>query len=141
MIKLIDSLKNIVPDEKKDAALRFKAYFEKQFLGNHVLSWKNFNHFRSILAGFYDTTNNVSETVNHKINSKIPRGHQNINQISGYIHEVKVESLGQLVANMQDETNMSLHNPAYLRRRELVTNQVRRFAELDKPIQKTRLIR
>ena len=140
-MKLIDSLKNIVPDEQKDAALEFKAYFEKQFLGNHVLSWKNFNHFRSILAGFYDTSNNVAETVNHMINCKIPRGHQSINQISSYIHEAKVESLGQLVANMRDETNMSLHHPGYLRRRELVTNHVRQFAELDQPTQKNRLMR
>ena len=138
---MIDGLKNIVADDKKANALEFKAYFEKQFLGEHVLAANSFNHFRSIQAGFYDTTNNVAETINHQINCKIPRGHQNINQISSYIHETKVESLGQLVANMRDEHNMSLHNNEYLRRRELVTNQVRRFAELDNSTQKTRLIR
>ena len=62
-------------------------------------------------------------------------------KISIKYRETKVESLGQLVANMRDEHNMSLHNNEYLRRRELVTNQVRRFAELDNSTQKTRLIR
>ena len=46
-MKLIDSLKNIVPDEQKDAALEFKAYFEKQFLGNHVL------HRNAYIEKFY----------------------------------------------------------------------------------------
>ena len=123
-MQLIGGLTRVVPEEKKNEAVTFIEYFEHQFIDYHALSWKNFNHFSSIKSGFYDTTNNVAETLNHQINCKIPRGHQDINQISSYIHEVKTESLGQLVANMQDETNMTLHRADYIRRRELVTNNI-----------------
>lgn len=141
MLEIINSLTRVVPEEQKDQAVKFIEYFEGQFLGNHALSYRNFNHFSSIKSGFYDTTNNSVETINHQINCKIPRGHQTINSISGIIHEVKTESLGQLTASMMDETNMTLHKPEYLRRRELVTENILRFDILNKETQKIRLIR
>ena len=140
-MEIIDSLKRVVPEDQKDQAVKFIEYFERQFLGDHALSCRNFNHFSAIKDGYYDTTNNSAETLNHQINCKITRGHQSINQISGYIHEVKTEALGQLCANMMDETNMTLHREDYLRRRKLVTDNIIRFDGLDKETQKIRLIR
>ena len=140
LVKYIDSVKKIVP-KVKGKTDKFRNYMQWQFLRNNFAGPDSFNHFEAILQGNADTTNNVNESLNHSLNSKIPYVRQNMGQIARILYNRKFNALERLVECTMDPSSMNPRTAEQNAHRTLIIAQVSRFNEMSKERQKTNLIR
>ena len=82
------------------------------------------NHVPDIIAGFFDTTNNVSESLNKHLNTLIPEARQPINRVFGIVHNQQKQLLGRRTLVEQDPVNMNPRARETIERREIITRKV-----------------
>ena len=128
---------------QKHNALEFAAYFDKWFLKNQYIGIVNINYRRAYLDENFDgdTTNNVSESMNHQLNSRIAPGRLTLARAVETLHALKVDQIGQLVANLENDVNMEKRSESFIAKRFFLRRKIQNFASLPPQEQATRAIR
>ena len=136
----VKSIEHWAPADKKARAKEMAEYVMKQFKSKYF-GFENMNHVPDIIAGFFDTTNNVSETLNKHLNTLIPEARQPINRVFGIIHSQQKELLGRRTLVEQDPINMNPRARETIERRESITRKVKDFHALSTDDKKKELVR
>ena len=135
----VKSIEHWAPADKKAAAKEVAKYVMKQFRSRYF-GYENMNHVPDIIAGFFDTTNNVSESLNKHLNTLIPEARQPINRVFGIVHNQQKRLLGRRTLVEQDPVNMNPRARETIERREIITRKVRDFHALSTDDKKNGLV-
>ena len=124
-------------------AKEFAAYFHTWLLDNRHIGIRNIDYRRAYLEDDFDgdCTNNVSESLNHQLNSRIAPGRLTMARAIETLHQLKVDQIGMLVANLTNDVNMEKRSEVFLAKRLLIRRKVRNFDTLTPEQQANRTIR
>ena len=140
----LNSVEDLVDGpNRKRLAKEFTAYFHQWILENPHIGIRNINYRRAYLEDDFDgdCTNNASESLNHQLNSRIAPGRLTMARAIETLHELKVDQIGQLVANLDNDVNMEKRSDIFLAKRLLIRRKVRNFDTLSPEQQANRTIR
>ena len=128
---------------QKRLAKEFATYFHQWLLENRHIGIRNIDYQRAFLEDDFDgdCTNNVSECLNHQLNTRIGPGRLTMARAIETLHELKTEQIGKLVVNLTDDVNMEKRSEIFLSKRVLIRTKVRNFAKLTPEQQANRTIR
>ena len=142
--EFLNSIEGLVDTElQKQNAKEFAAYFDKWFLKDTNIGIKNIDYRRAYLDDSFDgdTTNNVAESMNHQLNSRIAAGRLTLAQAIETLHELKVDQIGQTIAVLDNEINMEKRSDVFLAKRLLFRRKIRNYDSLTPEQQANRAIR
>lgn len=135
----VKTLIDLVPRGRKMMARKMVKYVLKQF-HSRIFGYQNWNHVPEILNGFFDQTNNVSESLNAQLNVLIPDHRQPINRLFGTIHGLQSDLMGIRTEVERDESAMRRKSAQHIERRDRITSKVRHFDSLPIEDKKIELI-
>ena len=140
----LNSIDRLVEGQnQKERAKHFAQYFHEWLLENPSIGIRNINYRKAYLDDQFDgdITNNTSECMNHQLNTRIAPGRLTLAKALETLHDLKVDQIGQLVANITDETNMSMRSEVFLAKRVLLRRKIKSFDTLSPELQATRTLR
>ena len=142
--EFLNSVEDLVdgPHQKR-LAKEFATYFHQWLLENRHIGIRNIDYRRAFLEDDFDgdCTNNVSECLNHQLNTRIGPGRLTMARAIETLHELKTEQIGILVANLTDDVNMEKRSGIFLAKRVLIRRKVSNFDKLTPEQQANRTIR
>lgn len=141
--QFLNSIEDLVEPERKNAAKELVAYFDEWYLQNRSIGIRNINYRQAFLDDDFDgdVTNNASESMNHQLNTRIGPGRLTLIRAAEILHELKVDQIGQLVANLDNDINMELRPEYFMAKRVLLARKVRNFDTLTQEQQANRALR
>lgn len=139
MKTFVDGLKSIIPDHPK--VDEFIKYFKERYLGEGPFGYRNFDYFKSIQDDYTDLTNNMSESLNHALNTVVARGTSTLPQICQTMYDRKVHFVGKLVESCLNEESMEKRSEEFMAKRTLLRQSIQRFSQMSQDEQKRGLIR
>lgn len=135
----VRTLIDLVPRRKRKDAKKMVKYVLKQF-HSPIFGYSNWRHVPEILEGFFDQTNNVSESLNAQFNVLIPDHRVPLNRVFGEIHALQVGLVGKRTEIERDESLMGRKKPEHIERRDLITQKVRDFHMMSMEDKKMELV-
>ena len=141
--EFLNSIEEVVEPERKEDARRMAAYFDEWYLQNRSIGIRNINYRRAFLDDDFDgdVTNNSSESMNHQLNIRIGPGRLTLARAAEILHELKIDQIGQLVANLTNDTNMERRSQYFLAKRVILARKIRHFDTLTAEQQANRALR
>ena len=122
----VKTLIDLVPRQNRKEAKKMVKYVLKQF-HSPIFGYRNWRHVPEILDGFFDQTNNVSESLNAQLNVLIPDHREPLQRVFSKIHGLQVELVGRRTEIERDESAMGRKSPQHIARRDRITQKVRDF--------------
>ena len=142
--QFLNSIETLVEGRmQKNNAKLFAAYFHEWLLEHRSIGIRNIDYRKAYLDNQFDgdCTNNASETLNHQLNTRIPPGRLTLARAIETLHDLRVDLIGQLVANLRDETNMSIRSEVFLAKRLILRRKIQNFDSLSPELQANRTLR
>ena len=122
----VRTLIDLVPRRHRENAKKMVKYVLKQF-HSRLFGYRNWRHVPEILEGFFDQTNNLSESLNAQLNILIPDHRMPINRVFGKIHGLQIDLVGKRTLIERDESAMERKSAQHIERRDRITQKVRDF--------------
>ena len=122
----VRTLIDLVPRNRRRDAQKMVKYVLKQF-HSRIFGYSNWRHVPEILNGFFDQTNNVSESLNAQLNVLIPDHRVPLTRVFGTIHGLQIDLVSKRTEMERDESLMGRKSAQHIERRDRITQKVRDF--------------